>query len=285
MRKSLFLVLVFILTLSACHPTEVTDTSIEVTSTTITVTATASPLPTATVTASATQLPTETLPAATPQSFEVCSPLEDETFKTLPLILKNPLDIPEFGRDTGHHGVDFFYYRRGDRESIQGIEIYAILAGKTVLTLADDRPYGYTILIETPLTNLTEHLQETLLAGYLPVPQDPHYRLNCPEVSPPNLTGYYSVYHLYAHMETRPSFSTGDPVSCGATLGTVGNTGYSSNPHLHLETRLGPSGADFETMAHYEPTNTIEQIANYCLWRMSGYYQLFDPFILFDAAE
>lgn len=285
MRKSLFLALVFILTLSACRPTEVTNTSIEVTSTSIPVTATASPLATATATASATQLPTETLPAATPQSSEVCSPLEDETFESLPLILENPLDIPEFGRDDGHHGVDFFYYRRGDHVSIQGIEIYAILAGKTVLTLDDDRPYGYTILIETPLTNLPDHLQETLLAGYLPVPQYPHYRLNCPEVTPPTLTGDYSVYHLYAHMEIRPSFNTGDAVPCGATLGTVGNTGYSSNPHLHLETRLGPSGADFETMAHYEPTNTIEQIANYCLWRMSGYYQLFDPFILFDAAE
>ena len=276
--------LVLVVLLSACRSTIASNTPGDVLTTqappvtqTLTPTNTTTPTPVATV-----ETPSPT-PAIT--SFEVCSPLEEETFETLPLILINPLEIPSFGQDTGHHGVDFAYFRRGERESIEGIEIYAILSGRTVLTLDDDIPYGYTVLIETPLSDLPQDLQENLLAGYLPVPQDPNYRLFCPEVTPPALTSEFSVYHLYAHMQVRPGFNRGDPIPCGAMLGTVGNTGYSSNPHLHLETRLGPSGAAFETMAHYENTNSLEQMSNYCLWRMSGYYQLFDPYLLFDAAE
>ena len=280
---SKFSILVLLLLLSACQSTQVENL----------VTATQPlPEPTATITASPTMMPSATAtplpePSPTPAyTFEVCSPLEDETFESLQLIIANPLEIPRnFGDDTGHHGVDFAYFQRGDRLSIEGIEIYAIMPGKTVLTLENQIPYGYTILIETPLSDLPEHLQAFLLAGYLPVPEDPHYRLLCPEVPQPIITDEFSVYHLYAHMEVRPQNSRGDSIACGETLGTVGNTGYSSNPHLHLETRLGPSGLHIETMAHYENTNTFEEMGNYCLWRMSGYYQLFDPFILFDAAE
>jgi murein DD-endopeptidase MepM/ murein hydrolase activator NlpD len=213
--------------------------------------------------------------------------LEDETIQSLPLILANPLKIPpHFGQDTGHHGVDFAYFQRGERESIEGIEIYAIMAGKIVLALTEnDLPYGYMVMIETPLSHLPEELQELLLAGYQPVPEDPNYRLYCPEVSSPVVTGEFSVYHLYAHMKEPPAFHFSEPINCGQTLGIVGNTGYSSSPHLHLETRLGPSGASFEGLAHYETAYTPEQMGNYCLWRMSGYFQLFDPFILLDHIE
>ncbi len=278
---SKFLLLVLALFLSACQPAQLAST----------VTAT-QPLPEPTATASPTVVPTGTAtplpePSPTPTPFfEICSPLEDETSKSLRLIISKPLDIPQnFGDDTGHHGVDFAYFQRGDRQSIEGIEIYAIMPGKTVLTLENQRPYGFTVLIETPLSDLPKHLQEILLAGYLPVPEDPHFRLVCPEVPQPVITGEFAVYHLYAHMEAPPEYNQGDSIACGETLGTVGNTGYSSNPHLHLETRLGPSGLQIETMAHYENTNTLEEMGNYCLWRISGYYQLFDPFFLFDAAN
>jgi murein DD-endopeptidase MepM/ murein hydrolase activator NlpD len=279
MRK--YLLLALMLLICACQPQVLVST---VTPTHPPPQPTPTPSPTPTQMVTITALPQ---PSPTPQPvFEICSPLEEETIQSLPLILTNPLKIPpSFGQDTGHHGVDFAYYQRGDRLSIEGIEIYAIMGGKTVLTLEDDIPYGFAVMIETPLSDLPEAVQQVLLTSYLPVPEDPNYRLSCPEVPVPTLTGEYAIYHLYAHMQARSELNRDDPISCGDQLGTVGNTGYSSNPHLHLETRLGPSGASFETMAHYENTNTPEQIGNYCLWRMSGYYQLFDPFILFDIAD
>ena len=276
------LVLILAIGLSACNPSMVSETPATIASPTAATASSPSP------TAAATEVPTSIPPTPTPTepAFEVCCPLEEETFESLAAIITKPLNIPpSFGQDTGHHGVDFAYFTRGDRTSIEGIEIYAILSGRVVLTLDNDYPYGYTILIETPLADLPESLRETLMAGYLTVPDDPNYRLYCPEPTPPNLTGEYAVYHLYAHLQERPAFETGDRISCGDLLGTVGSTGWSSNAHLHLETRLGPSGADFQTMAHYLSTCTVEEMANYCLWRMSGYYQLFDPFILFESVK
>jgi len=275
-----FLLLICALGLVACDPSISSMPSVHTeTMVNFTPTSTIEPAPTST------QLqPTRTpVPTATQIPFDVCVPLEDETFESLPQILWNPLDIPPFGSDGGHHGLDFGYYQKGERLSILGIEIYAILAGETVLTLEDAIPYGYTILIETPLSSLPTSLQETLLTQYLPIPQDVTYKGQCPEVILPNLTGNMSVYHLYAHMEAPPSFNPGDAVLCGEKIGTVGNTGRSSNPHLHLETRLGPSGAKLTNMAYYEVPYSDEQRSNYCLWRMSGYFQLFDPFILFNA--
>jgi len=282
MRK--FLILISMLMLFACSPVQTINTSSTSTPERVP-SSTNTTIPTEAATATDTQTPPtipET-PTPTQAAYHVCVPLELETFESIKTIISKPLDIPTFGADTGHHGVDFSYFQRGDRDSIEGIEIYAILSGTVVVSLENDIPYGYTVLIETPLSDLPESLQETLMAGYLPVPEDPNYRLYCPDVRPPELTNDLSVYHLYAHMEIKPGFTPGDPITCGTKLGTVGNTGYSSNPHLHLETRLGPSGAAFTSMAHYEAAYTIEQLSTYCIWRMSGYYQLFDPFILFNA--
>lgn len=278
MRKALLLFVTIFIT--ACQPIEKTTPS-PLSETPVQTTPTA--LPTATPSPEPTFTNTPPTPSPSPEVFQVCCPLEDETFESLKLIISKPLDIPSFGDDTGHHGVDFIYYQHGKRTSIEGVGIYAILTGSVVLTLEDNYPYGYTILIETPLSDLPQDLANRLMAVYLPVPEDPHYRLYCPEVHPPQPSGDYSVYHLYAHFEIRPDFHQGETVQCGEMLGTVGNSGYSSSPHLHLETRLGPSGADFNTMAHYQSSVTEEQMSNYCLWRMSGYYQLFDPFILFPS--
>ncbi|HCU57510.1 MAG TPA: hypothetical protein DF984_04675, partial [Anaerolineaceae bacterium] len=259
--------LVFVLILSACRPVVATSTSIPATET---------PAPSNTPEPTATSTATEIPPSPTPttEPFMVCSPLEDETFDSLSLILTKGIELPaHFGQDFGHPGLDFAYFQRGDRASIQGIEIHAILSGTVALTLEDNYPYGYTVMIETPLKNLPEAMQAALMEGYLAVPDDVVYQYNCPDVPTPTLTGEYSLYHLYAHMEGPPDYAIGDSVTCGQFLGTVGNTGWSSNPHLHLETRLGPSGLDIPTMAHYEAAVTEEQMSNYCLWRSSGYYQ------------
>jgi murein DD-endopeptidase MepM/ murein hydrolase activator NlpD len=273
------ILLFFVLILSACRPVAATSTAIPATETP---TPSSTPEPTATPTA------TEVPPSPTPttEPFIICSPLEDETFNSLPLILTKGIELPaHFGQDFGHPGLDFAYFQRDDRASIQGIEIYAILSGTVALTLEDNYPYGYTVMIETPLKSLPEDMQAPLMEGYLAVPDDVEYQYNCPDVPTPTLTGEYSLYHLSAHMEAPPNFERGDPVTCGQLLGTVGTTGWSSNPHLHLETRLGPSGLDIPTMAHYEVTATEEQMSNYCLWRSSGYYQVVDPFLFYLFTE
>jgi murein DD-endopeptidase MepM/ murein hydrolase activator NlpD len=281
LKKGLLLLLI-LLFFSACQPPAMTSTILPPSET---------PLPTFTSTAKQTSRPTSEptkappTPTSTTTPFQVCSPLEGETFETLPSIIVNPLVIPPFGHDDGHHGVDFAYYQRGDRKSIQGIEVYAILSGKTLLTLDDKTPYGYALLIETPLSDLPEKLRESLEKSYQTVPEDVLYQGECPELQPPETTSDLSIYHLYAHLEEMPSFNQGDPIPCGTVLGTVGNSGRSSNPHLHLETRLGPSGANLGDMAFYETKYTEQQRANYCLWRMSGYFQLFDPFLLFEVGD
>ena len=62
--------------------------------------------------------------------------------------------------------------------------------------------------------------------------------------------GYYvQVYHgtdsngntystLYAHMNSAPVVSVGQPVSKGQLLGYVGTTGNSTGNHLHLEMKV-----------------------------------------------
>ncbi len=275
----LYLLIIAVL-LSACQPQLVTGTILPPSAT---IEPSASPSPTQTTSPTSQPSQTMPLPTSTIRAFQVCSPLEEESLDTLSSILVNPLVIPPFGRDDGHHGLDFSYYSRGARESIQGIAVYAILSGTTALILPDEIPYGNTIVIETPLSELPESLQEKLQSLYQPVPEDVYYQGECPEISPPTFTGSLSVYHLYAHLENPPSFQMGDSINCGVQLGTVGNTGRSSNPHLHLETRLGPSGADLGDMAFYETKYTEAQRSNYCLWRMSGHFQLIDPFLVFDA--
>jgi hypothetical protein len=64
----------------------------------------------------------------------------------------------------------------------------------------------------------------------------------------------------------------------------VGTTGYNIvNPHLHLETRIGPQGATFlEGMKYYDTRATEAEQANYEMWRTSGYFRHFDPLDLIN---
>ena len=226
-----------------------------------TLTPTALPEPSATVTATATARESEPEPThtATPVTFQICSPLAEETIPELSEIVSDPYNPPPPGREERHQGVDFSYWRRGERTTIEGEGIQSILPGVVAAAIIDRLPYGNMVIIETPADLLPLEIIDAL-----------------------GMEAGESLYHLYAHMQSPPQVSLGDSIACGQALGTVGLSGYNIvNPHLHLETRLGPAGAIFESMAFYDTGATVEEMDQYRLWRTSGTFRHFDPMALF----
>jgi murein DD-endopeptidase MepM/ murein hydrolase activator NlpD len=186
--------------------------------------------------------------------------------------------------DDGHQGVDFAYWSRGPHKTMLGLPIYAAISGRVAVILKDRYPYGNAVIIETPLEQLpAAWLDKMVLPTPAPVAA-PSTRLTCPtpEVAPIWDQNHQSLYLLYAHMDQLPQVKVGDQVICGQQIGVVGTTGYSSNPHLHFETRIGPSGAIFDSMAHYITDASSEEMSNYCTWRISGIFAMFDPMKLLE---
>jgi murein DD-endopeptidase MepM/ murein hydrolase activator NlpD len=220
---------------------------------------------------------TATLPAV---PFALCSPLEGITLAELdqPDLLKNPFQLPRPGMDDGHHGVDFAYWSRGERSSMLDLPVNSVLPG-TVAAVLDNRiPYGYTVIIETPLDQLPQEWMDQI-AVPTPAPTiPPAGALFCPP-EPIDYTARpgRSLYLLYAHFSQPAPLSVGQTVACGENIGLVGTTGNSVNYHLHLETRVGPAGATFAQMAHYDNRAVESELRSYCTWRVSGLFQMFDP--------
>jgi murein DD-endopeptidase MepM/ murein hydrolase activator NlpD len=176
----------------------------------------------------------------------------------LPLIISQPYDPPPDGSDARHHGLDFFYYQVDGRGSIAGEGIQSILPGIVAAVINDRLPYGNMIIIETPVSFLTQRLRAAFRES-----------------------SDLSIYHLYAHMTSASDLSIGDSISCGQILGQVGQTGYNIPvPHLHIETRLGIPGVTFKDMAFYDTQATSSEIKNYSRWRISGEFIHFDPISL-----
>jgi murein DD-endopeptidase MepM/ murein hydrolase activator NlpD len=190
----------------------------------------------------------------------ICSPLLHETITSIAEIIGDPYNPPPPGRDERHHGVDFSYYHHGERDTIEGEGVQAILTGTVAAVVNDRLPYGNMVIIESPVSSLPAELASFLEMGK-----------------------GESLFHLYAHMEAAPLIQIDEAIECGQALGTVGMTGYNIvNPHLHLEVRVGPAGTRFPGMAYYTTSATTEEMDNYVRWRTSGEFRHFDPMTLFS---
>ena len=273
--KRVLILLVFLIT--SCAPT-IQDVVPSNTPTILEATPTLTPEPTQT------PIP----PTPTPTLINtLCSPFENESVQELAEIITQPFKMPRSGNDDGHHGVDFSFYSRKGRSGIEGLGVLAVLPGTVVTILNDRLPYGYGILIETPLELIDPALLDNIpeLQPEPTVMPDP--RVNCPpgEIDFTLDEEKRSLFTFYGHFLSPVELSIGDQVTCGQPIGQVGNSGMSSNPHLHFETRIGPSGARFDSMAYYTLNSTQSERYNYCVWRVSNLFQLFDPMLLLSAQE
>ncbi len=212
------------------------------------ITMTPNPLPTSTRTQALTPVPEGSLIAQVegtpvviaptrvptqPAAIQVCSPLTIHPLEELPEIISDPYRPPPPGKEQRHHGVDFSYYRRGERLSIQGVGVQAVLEGVVAASLVDTFPYGNLVIIETPFASLPAEWVE-----FLHVPPGG------------------SIYTLYAHLEGAPEVIPGQDVDACQLLGTVGLSGNAAEPHLHIEMRTGPVGVRFNSMGFYKADDT-----------------------------
>lgn len=155
------------------------------------------------------------------------------------------------------------------------------------MLLQDRFPYGNAVLIETPLDKLeVENIPNLLLPTVAPTLEDIP-ALTCPTPTAGAVwdTSSRSLYVLYAHLGAQPDLNVGDQVNCGQPLGRVGASGNALNPHLHLEIRTGPAGARFDSMAHYDTSASVEEMVNYCTWRVSGLFQMVDPLGVIEGMQ
>jgi murein DD-endopeptidase MepM/ murein hydrolase activator NlpD len=223
-------------------------------------------------------------PSTTEESpAQVCSPLEGFALDALrsPDLLKELMVTPRPGMDDGHHGIDLAFWTLGERETMQGLPVYSVLAGRVAGVILNRLPYGNAVIVETPLESLAQEVAAQL-AVPAPQPTVASPVLTCP--ADPRIYGdpsKQSLYLLYAHLDTSPALAVGDAVGCGDSIGQVGTTGKSINYHLHLEARVGPAGSTFPSFAHYDTAATAEEMAAYCTWRVSGLFQLIDPLVFF----
>jgi murein DD-endopeptidase MepM/ murein hydrolase activator NlpD len=198
------------------------------------------------------------LPVATETSvpsFHLCSPLNGFPRDKLDKIISDGYKPPPPGSDDRHQGVDFVFHRQaGEQRNILGVSVQAVLFGTVAAAVHDSFPYGNLVIIETPYWHLPKDLVEEL--GIEPTE---------------------SLYHLYGHLQGDLRVELGQRVTCCQVIGTVGASGNTEAPHLHLETRIGPIGQLFPVMSAFSDGVTGEQRANYVLWRTSMVFQHFDP--------
>lgn len=245
---------------------------------------TITPLPTNAPTLTLTPPITLTSTVVPVQITSICSPLEGIGLSDLHGITSQSFKTPSAYLDDGHPAVDLAFFTFEGFPSMLGHPVQSILPGVVVQVVEDRYPYGNMILIETPLDQLPDGI---LPPSFVPTPIPEE---NILLFSPCETNPLYSkmvpvkwsessrsLYTLYSHLQEKPDFEVGDNITCGRIIGAVGVTGNSVAEHLHLEIRMGPSGAEFGSLAMYTPNATVEERYNYCIWSTSGRFQPIDP--------
>jgi len=217
------------------------------------------------------------------------SPLDGVSIEKLPEMVSNKFSPPRLGSDDPHQGVDFAVVDQASGIALCGNPVQAILGGTIAGVIEDRFPYGNAILVESQMEALSPVFLDSII---LPTPGPialRHPVLTCPDIDFPiyietteqDIETERSLYLMYAHLKETPDFQLGDPISPHQVLGTIGDSGNALNPHLHVELRVGPSGFQFPGMAHYDASASQKELAYYCLWRISGAFQVIDPMVLF----
>ncbi len=240
--------------------------------------------------ASPSPAPTSTTapPTLTPIPIvRICTPLQGIPLSQMSTLVANPYFPPPPGKDDPHAGVDLAVRMPNTDIATAGHPVQSALAGRVVTAIHDRFPFGNALLVETPLD--TFHA-DWWLPAEIPTSEPtlpPRSALTCPPAPAPTFPdpNRRSLYVLYAHLQQPANLKAGDSIACGQVIGEVGSTGNALNPHLHFETRVGPSGLHMTSMAHYHPSATPEEMSNYCLWTVSGMFQLVDPMKILGLSQ
>ncbi len=290
MKRIVLFLMIFISILTGCHemqPFEENAQEISMTSSSVIVTEvdlTETITPTLIEEETSFAIPTTTLtPIST--STMICMPFSQKTFDDMKGMISNPYDPPEIGVERVHQGVDFAVLDEATGIAISGEMVQSVLSGKVIAVLENRFPYGNAILIESDLdqVGIPQDRIPQIVSSALTVSS-----LYCPDgygdAAFPDIETL-SIYLLYAHLETIPNFNPGSQVKACTPIASVGMSGNALNPHLHLEIRIGPAGLEFSSMAHYDNSASLDEMANYCFWRVSGFYQFIDPMLVLEAGK
>jgi murein DD-endopeptidase MepM/ murein hydrolase activator NlpD len=209
----------------------------------------------------------------------ISSPIEGKAISDLVDMISNPFYPPVEGSDDPHQGVDFSDVDNLSKIALTGKGVQVMIGGQVVSILSNRFPYGNAILIVSTEDNLPENWMNKILYSIEPFPWDINTALTCPEGwnLPPEKQDKLGLYTLYAHLLDAPSYEIGDFVKPGDKIGAIGMSGNALAPHLHVETRYGYIPDFIGSMAHYDVTASLEEMSNYCRWRVSGWFRLIDP--------
>lgn len=213
---------------------------------------------------------------------QICSPLGNIKLEDITSMIYNPYYPPAAGSDDPHQGVDLSDVDLDTLIAKTGLGVDSIINGQVVMVMNDRFPYGNAVLIESTYDTLPPRWQEIISNEPVPANWGAAPALTCPSGwdRDPETKSDPSIFVLYAHMENPPEVNQGQLLKCGEHIGSIGMSGNALSPHLHIEIRYGPLSGLIKSMAHYDVSASIDEMSNYCRWRVSGWYRLLDPISL-----